>query len=147
MISDASNMSYQPVPVMKRTGPIPGRRKGPSRAASAVPHPTHSAAHTPLDLQPVEDIFNMNTDDTLSIYQYSASEARTPTLPRAGAQKRSSRALGKFGDGDPESSPTRRFRGNDQLPHPASDLLLSRASPALSLPTMSGPLHMVSIPR
>lgn len=97
MTSDASNAVHQPV---KRTGPIPQRRKGPSRAVSAIPHPNPSVARTPLDLQPVGEILNLDTaDDTDSIYQYPASEARTPALaPPTGARKRSVRVLGKLGD-------------------------------------------------
>ena len=141
-------MVHQPLAIVKHTGPIPQRLEGPSRAASAIPPPNRSVAHTPLDLQSVEDIFNLNTvDDTISVYQYSASEARTPTLPPTGAQRRSSRSRGKFRGGDLEYSSSRRFRRNDRLPHPDGDVLLGRANPTLSPSVLSGSLAMVTILR
>jgi len=158
MTSDTSNVTHQPPASTKRTKPVHQKRKGISTTVSTIPHPNASVLHTPLDLQPIRDLFNPdNADDAVSISgngrHFSPSDqlnadflSFTPTFshPR-GAHKRSAR-------GALESSSTKRLKRSAGLLHSDIDIVSSDASPMFAPSILSGSLPpatqpVVSVPQ
>ena len=156
-------MAHQPATSTKRTKTIHRKQKG--LPAAVIPHPNTFVDHTPLSLQPFDNVFHPDTtDDAFSVSakgrHFSASEDIDYQLdadllplsmalpPPRSAHKGSARALGKHRAGTLEPSPTKRFKSDGQL-HPD---MSSGASPMLGPSTMLGSLPpaaqpMVSVPQ
>lgn len=144
--------------------PVPRKRKGLSRVVPVIHNAKPAIVYTPLDRQPIKELFNQDTaDDTITNistnrHHLLASEdldyqldyhplPLTPTLPHPKNRKRSAHVLGKQGG---VSHPKRPKRSEGMLP---SDIdvgssgenpILALSTPSRSLPLVTRP--MVSVP-
>ena len=144
--------------------PVCRKRKGHSKSVPVIHDPNTAIAHTPLDLQPIKELFNQDTaDDTATNistnhHHFLASEdlnyqldvnllPLTPTLPHPKTRKRPAHVLGKQNG----ASHPKRLKTSDGLLPSDIDIVSSGESSilALSTPLRSIPLatqSMVSVP-